>query len=658
MRESGTRPRRTMSCKVIRSSKAFALQLSTEFKLCIACLGWLGLLLAIFASSDTASVVATVVGVLSIVVSAIAIRREILRREGSERALRAAEQKIRDIFDNSLIGSFESTEDGRWLTANNTMAAMLGYDSPEELLRHRNDLKTPLYVDPEARSALIKRLSDKGEIQDCQAKWFRKDGTTVWVTGTGRVVDDGNGRRHFEAMLHDITERKLAEEQLAKLKSELENVLNSATGVSIVSANVQGRITIFNNGAERMLGYSAEEMIGNVCDRFHYDPELTERCRELAARLGRRVSRFDVFVENVREGGHQIRDWTYVRKDGSHLGVSVTVTGIRNAKGDLIGFLSIGTDITERKRAEQDRVLLEQQLRRKNMDLERETRRVLEASRMKSEFLANMSHELRTPLNGIIGFAEMMHDEVIGSVSSDHKEYLNDILISGRHLLQLINDILDLSKVEAGKMEFQPENVDVEALVGEVYAILKSLSNNKQIQIESDLDPRIRHVRLDPRKLKQVVYNYLSNAIKFTPDRGRISVRTQPESGHMFRIEVEDTGIGIKAEDLSQLFVEFQQLDSSTAKRYPGTGLGLALTKRIAEAQGGRVGVESALGKGSTFYAVLPLIGKPLITSDPVLAAMGNPSAKDAQPDDGALELVNTFAFSTEGDEQRTHSDR
>jgi signal transduction histidine kinase len=208
-------------------------------------------------------------------------------------------------------------------------------------------------------------------------------------------------------------------------------------------------------------------------------------------------------------------------------------------------------------------------------------------------------------------------------------------------------------------MEFQPENVDLETLVDEVHTILKSLSNNKQIQIETDLDPRIRHVRLDPRKLKQIVYNYLSNAIKFTPDRGRISVRTRPESEHTFRIEVEDTGIGIEAEDLSQLFVEFQQLDSSAAKRYPGTGLGLALAKRIAEAQGGRVGVESVLGKGSTFYAILPLTGRPLVTSDPVLTAMAYPSAKpDAEADDGALELANTFAFSTEGDEQRTHSDR
>jgi signal transduction histidine kinase len=379
-----------------------------------------------------------------------------------------------------------------------------------------------------------------------------------------------------------------------------------------------------------MLGYSAREILAKSTDVFHYDAEMTERCRELSAKLGRRIGRFDVIVENVRKGGHEVREWTYVRKDGRHLAVSVTVTGIRDSRGDLIGFLGIGTDITDRKLAERDRTRLEQQLRRKNLELERETHRALEANRMKSEFLANMSHELRTPLNGIIGFTEMMHDEVIGPVSPEHKEYMADILSSARHLLQLINDVLDLSKVEAGKMEFQPEDIDFEVLIDEVQGILKSLSSKKNLKLETDLDPEIGQIHLDPRKLKQVLYNYMSNAIKFTPDGGTICVRTRREPDDMFRIEVQDTGIGIKTENLNHLFVEFQQLDASAAKRYQGTGLGLALTKRIAEIQGGKVGVESTAGKGSTFY---PLVGSPIVSADSTAVA--------TTPDNG-LELSKT----------------
>jgi signal transduction histidine kinase len=180
----------------------------------------------------------------------------------------------------------------------------------------------------------------------------------------------------------------------------------------------------------------------------------------------------------------------------------------------------------------------------------------------------------------------------------------------------LINDILDLSKVEAGKMEFQPEDIDLGVVIGEVCGILKSLSEKKNLQVETMLDPLSRLVHLDPRKLKQVLYNYLSNAIKFTLEGGKIEIRTRRESRDLFRIEVEDTGIGIKREALKDLFVEFHQLDSSTSKRYQGTGLGLALTKRIAEAQGGSVGVESTPGKGSTFYVILPVIGEPIVASD------------------------------------------
>jgi signal transduction histidine kinase len=211
---------------------------------------------------------------------------------------------------------------------------------------------------------------------------------------------------------------------------------------------------------------------------------------------------------------------------------------------------------------------------------------------------------LRTPLNAIIGFSELMHD---GKVPvADFPEYLGDILKSSRHLLQLINDVLDLAKVEAGKMEFHPEPVQPSRIVDEVKGILRSLASKKRIVMDVKVDPSVGEVVIDPGKLKQVLYNYVSNAVKFTPDEGRVSIRIGPEGKAAFRVEVEDTGIGIRAEDFGRLFVEFQQLDATTAKKYPGTGLGLAFTKRLVEAQGGQVGVRSTPGVGSVFHAILP----------------------------------------------------
>jgi signal transduction histidine kinase len=217
-----------------------------------------------------------------------------------------------------------------------------------------------------------------------------------------------------------------------------------------------------------------------------------------------------------------------------------------------------------------------------------------------------MSHELRTPLNGIVGFAELMHDAKLGPISAEQKEYLGDILTSARHLLALINDILDLSKVEAGKMDFRPEPVEVGTVVSEVRDILGPLTTGKHIEIAVAIDPAVDVVVVDPGKLKQILYNYCSNALKFTPDRGRVTIRVMGEGHNEFRVEVEDTGIGIKVPDMDRLFTEFQQLDDGANKTYAGTGLGLALTKRIVEAQGGRVGVRSTFGEGSTFFAVLP----------------------------------------------------
>jgi signal transduction histidine kinase len=200
-----------------------------------------------------------------------------------------------------------------------------------------------------------------------------------------------------------------------------------------------------------------------------------------------------------------------------------------------------------------------------------------------------------------------MHDGRVGPVSPDHKEYLGDILTSSRHLQQLINDVLDLSKVESGKMEFGPEPVDLTRVSAEVRNILRTLAADKQVRIMTEIDPSLTDIVADPGRLKQILYNYLSNAIKFTPAGGRVTLAIAAEDMDTYRIEVRDTGVGIEPGDIEKLFVEFQQLHTASTQ-YQGTGLGLALTRRIVEAQGGRVGVVSTPGQGSVFYAVLPRV--------------------------------------------------
>ncbi|HLU68879.1 MAG TPA: histidine kinase dimerization/phospho-acceptor domain-containing protein, partial [Kofleriaceae bacterium] len=211
----------------------------------------------------------------------------------------------------------------------------------------------------------------------------------------------------------------------------------------------------------------------------------------------------------------------------------------------------------DRLRSERDRI--DRDLRQKNEELTRAAAELSRASTYKSQFLANMSHELRTPLNAILGFAELLHDGAVSPDSPEHKEFLGDILTSGRHLLQLINDVLDLSKVEAGKLEFRPEEAELGRLIGEVVAILRTTAAEKRIRIATEVAPEVDRVTLDPARLKQVLYNYVSNALKFTPEGGRVAIRALPEGDERFRLEVEDTGIGVAEEDLPRLFVEFQQ---------------------------------------------------------------------------------------------------
>ena len=305
----------------------------------------------------------------------------------------------------------------------------------------------------------------------------------------------------------------------------------------------------------------------------------------------------------------------FLLDDGSQLVVEIRESLIRNEVGEVAGVCRSLLDVTERKLAAVAARKVAQyaiELRNKNEQLAHALDAARSATEAKSRFLASVSHELRTPLNGIIGFSELLHDGKVGELCLEHREILADILSSARHLLQLISDILDLSKVEAGRMEFHPEPSVLDPLVQEVRDVIRPLAERKHIGLSSDVPAGFAAV-LDRSRFKQILYNYLSNAVKFTPEGGRVSVRIMP-ADPCFRLEVEDNGIGIPPEETSRLFQDFQQLSNRKAEQ--GTGLGLALTRHIVEAQGGTVGVRSTPGSGSIFSAVLPIQPKrPILVS-------------------------------------------
>ena len=277
------------------------------------------------------------------------------------------------------------------------------------------------------------------------------------------------------------------------------------------------------------------------------------------------------------------------------LRLDARVTGDEAGAPRLVG---IAADVTSTRTAEQ--------ARQQAVWLAAENRRVQESSRLKSLFLANMSHELRTPLNAIIGFSDLLTRGGEPPDAARQREWLQHIASSGRHLLSMINDVLDLSKIEAGKLDFNPAPVDLPALVDDVMATVAVLAEQRGLSLKSAIAPELHSLVLDAARLRQVLLNYLSNAIKFTPAGGSVELRMTGEGPRLWRLEVEDNGIGIPPDRIGQLFVEFQQLDDGLAKQHQGTGLGLALTRRLVEAQDGRVGVYSMPGQGSRFYAVLP----------------------------------------------------
>ncbi|MDD5473922.1 MAG: PAS domain S-box protein [Candidatus Methanoperedens sp.] len=391
-------------------------------------------------------------------------------------------------------------------------------------------------------------------------------------------------RTSVEEPFEKLTE---AETKLRHAAEERYRNLFENANDAIITTELDGAVTTWNRSAEKIFGWGADEAAGNKISQLMVPHDLLAMNEQIIQKvmLGEDVSS----IETV-----------FRRRDGSGINVSLTVSPLRDTDQHIVGMSYIVRDITDRKRAEE--------MRLENIRLENE--RLMYASKAKSEFLAIMSHELRTPLNSIIGFSELLKRRASLEPGGKHDKYVDNIILSGKHLLNLINDILDLTKIEVGKMDILIEEVNVPQAIEETINLVKVTAERRNVIINRDLAPQLNTIEADKKRFRQILFNLLSNAVKFSKEGGGIVTIKAIMAGNIAEFSVSDTGIGIREKDLEKAFLVFQQLDSGISRKYGGTGLGLSITKQLVEMHGGKIWAESKYGEGSTFTFSLPLKAK------------------------------------------------
>ncbi|RKY65893.1 MAG: hypothetical protein DRQ08_04500, partial [Candidatus Latescibacterota bacterium] len=528
--------------------------------------------------------------------AALQVRTDSLKESlEQERQLRQELQVLANVVQHTGDYVIITDRDARIIYVNPAFERGVGYSKDEVIGKTPAVLKsgkTPREVYEDMWNTILEGRTWRGELYN-----RKKDGDLYVASITiSPVLGEGGKIEGFVGIQRDITYQKELEEELRRYLESLERIVEERTReVKILAqfpeVNPNPVLRCDPSGKVLYMNPSARRTFGSVGNSPHLREVLPEYAEEIL---------------NVFRNGEPL-----IGREVSLDGRTFLLSAVPFPEGEsiFVGF----QDVTElRKVQERLQALVEE------LDLQR--RRAEDASRAKSMFLANMSHELRTPLNAILGFGQLLLSDAAGSLNERQKRYVEHILESGRHLLDIIDDILDLSRVEAGKVEMKVEPTSVKEVVRQGLAMVQMKARNHNISLSMDVEDGLE-VPADPRMLKQILFNLLSNAVKFTPDGGSVKVTAKrakaeelpkrPETegleGEWAVVSVSDTGIGIAPEDQDRIWREFEQVDNELSRRYEGTGLGLPLTKRLVELHGGRIWVESEPGKGSTFTFVLPL---------------------------------------------------
>ncbi|WP_420450690.1 CHASE domain-containing protein [Ilumatobacter sp.] len=502
-------------------------------------------------------------------------------------------EELRSLSDSATDAIVSIDEVGRIVAWNRGATEIFGVEAVDVIGRAAEEL-----VAPAQRPAFVGLCesvrSESGESQGrSTVTTCRRSGGERFPAELSMSRWEARGNDYLTVFLRDVTDRVEAQQRLVETSDMLLGVLDAATEISIIGVGLDARIELFNAGAERMLGYRADDVMGHGPDRFHLRTEVEARARELGIEPG-----FEVFVTKARGGEAETRGWTYVRADGSTLPVELVVTPRYDSAGRLRGFIGIATDVTERVAAQERQQLL--------LDQERDmVAKLREVDRVKNDFVSTMSHELRTPLTSILGYTELITDTMLDSLPTHGAGMVATIEKNAQRLLSLVEDLLSLSKIESGSLNRRRDPCDVGRLVDAACTAIAPSTSERGIAVDARIDD-VARIHADGPQIERVVLNLLTNAVKFSPDGSTVEIEVRG-SDDWVDLVVTDHGIGIPADEQQHLFTRFFRSRSAERNAIPGTGLGLTIVADIVDRHGGTIQVDSTEDVGTTVWVRFPV---------------------------------------------------